>query len=178
MNLERLPAERHGSHHRYARMPPPDPGRGPEPDADGEAAAAPERRPEVLAATASASFRVPDTARVFDELPRASIVAVSRPDAGDITPMLLSYTIEVHYKQFRWRLYKKASQVLYLHFALKRREFLEEFQEKQEQVKEWLQNLGIGEHMPVVHDEDEADDMNVPSPSDETSIRNRYMLIH
>lgn len=40
-------------------------------------------------------------------------------------------------------------------------------------VKEWLQNLGIGEHMPVVHDEDEADDMNVPSPSDETSIRNR-----
>jgi phospholipase D1/2 len=40
-------------------------------------------------------------------------------------------------------------------------------------VKEWLQNLGIGEHMPVVHDEDETDDMNVPSPSDETSIRNR-----
>ncbi|XP_062231200.1 uncharacterized protein LOC133928751 isoform X1 [Phragmites australis] len=35
---------------------------------------------------------------------------------------------------FRWRLYKKASQVLYLHFALKRREFLEEFHEKQEQV--------------------------------------------
>jgi hypothetical protein len=41
----------------------------------------------------------------------------------------------VHYfYQFRWRLYKKASQVLYLHFALKRREFLEEFHEKQEQV--------------------------------------------
>ncbi|XP_062231203.1 phospholipase D zeta 1-like isoform X4 [Phragmites australis] len=35
---------------------------------------------------------------------------------------------------FRWRLYKKASQVLYLHFALKRREFLEEFHEKQEQI--------------------------------------------
>jgi hypothetical protein len=41
----------------------------------------------------------------------------------------------VHYfYQFRWRLFKKASQVLYLHFALKRREFLEEFHEKQEQV--------------------------------------------
>ncbi|CAL4907630.1 unnamed protein product [Urochloa decumbens] len=172
MNLERLPppaGSRHG-HHRYARMPPPSP--------EGEAAPAdpepePERRPEVLAASASASLRVPDAARVFDELPRAYIAAVSRPDAGDITPMLLSYTIEVHYKQFRWRLYKKASQVLYLHFALKRREFLEEFHEKQEQVKEWLQNLGIGEHMPVVHDEDEADDVNVPPQSDDNSIRNR-----
>lgn len=40
-------------------------------------------------------------------------------------------------------------------------------------VKEWLQNLGIGEHMPVVHDEDEADDVNVPPPSDDNSIRNR-----
>jgi len=56
---------------------------------------------------------------------------------------------------------------------LKRREFLEEFHEKQEQVKEWLQNLGIGEHMPVVHDEDEADDVNVPPQSDDNSIRNR-----
>uniref|UniRef100_A0A452YXZ7 Uncharacterized protein n=1 Tax=Aegilops tauschii subsp. strangulata TaxID=200361 RepID=A0A452YXZ7_AEGTS len=73
----------------------------------------------------------------------------------------------------RWRLFKKASQVLYLHFALKRREFLEEFHEKQEQVKEWLQNLGIGDHMPVVHDEDEVDDVNVPSQPDESSIRNR-----
>jgi len=56
---------------------------------------------------------------------------------------------------------------------LKRREFLEEFHEKQEQVKEWLQNLGIGEHMAVVHDEDEADDVNVPPQSDDNSIRNR-----
>jgi phospholipase D1/2 len=80
----------------------------------------------------------------------------------------------VHYfYQFRWRLYKKASQVFYLHFALKRREFLEEFHEKQEQVKEWLQNLGIGEHMPAVHDEDEADDVNIPPQSDDNSIRNR-----
>ncbi|PAN31060.1 hypothetical protein PAHAL_5G392000 [Panicum hallii] len=139
--------------HRYFRMPP---------------------EPEGLAAAASsASFRLPESARVFDELPRARIVGVSRPDAGDITPMLLSYTIEVHYKQFRWLLYKKASQVLYLHFALKRRAFLEEFHEKQEQVKEWLQNLGIGEHMPVVHDDDEADDVHVPSQHDEHSIKNR-----
>nr|CAB3465500.1 unnamed protein product [Digitaria exilis] len=189
MNLERLPPPagwRHG-HYRYARMPPPASPEGEASPEDPEPE--PERRPEVLAASASASLRVPDAARVFDELPRAHIVAVSRPDAGDITPMLLSYTIEVHYKQvrdpspqmfrdvcfyqFRWRLYKKASQVLYLHFALKRREFLEEFHEKQEQVKEWLQNLGIGEHMPVVHDEDEADDVNVPLQSDENSIRNR-----
>ena len=71
---------------RYFRMPP-------EPPA-----------PEGLAAAASsASFRLPESARVFDELPRARIVGVSRPDAGDITPMLLSYTIEVHYKQVRPR---------------------------------------------------------------------------
>ncbi|KAI5018265.1 phospholipase D zeta 1 [Hordeum vulgare subsp. vulgare] len=169
MNMERLPAERHG--HRYERMQP-------EPAAEGDASAssssspsAPARRPEVLAA--SASFRLSEAARVFEELPRATIFSVSRPDAGDITPMLLSYTIEINYKQFRWRLFKKASQVLYLHFALKRREFLEEFHEKQEQVKEWLQNLGIGDHMPVVHDEDEVDDVNVPSQPDESSIRNR-----
>ena len=51
----------------------------------------------------------------------------------------------VHYfYQFRWRLYKKASQVFYLHFALKRREFLEEFHEKQEQVSfsgNWFPDL-------------------------------------
>jgi phospholipase D1/2 len=61
---------------RYVRMPP-----EPEPEAS------------------SASFRLPESARVFDELPRARIVAVSRPDAGDITPMLLSYTVELQYKQ-------------------------------------------------------------------------------
>uniref|UniRef100_A0A0E0L1H9 Phospholipase n=1 Tax=Oryza punctata TaxID=4537 RepID=A0A0E0L1H9_ORYPU len=171
MNVERLVppgAGAGGGRYRYERMP-----RGPvdNGEEEEEEAAVPERRPEVLAA--SASFRLSEAARVFEELPRASIVAVSRPDAGDITPMLLSYTIEVHYKQFRWRLYKKASQVLYLHFALKRREFLEEFHEKQEQVKEWLQNLGIGEHMPVVHDEDEADDVNVPAQAEENSIRHR-----
>ncbi|KAF2547648.1 hypothetical protein F2Q70_00023279 [Brassica cretica] len=46
------------------------------------------------------------------------------------------------------------SQVFYLHFALKKRAFIEEIHEKQEQVKEWLQNLGIGDHAPIVQDED------------------------
>uniref|UniRef100_A0A452YY01 Uncharacterized protein n=1 Tax=Aegilops tauschii subsp. strangulata TaxID=200361 RepID=A0A452YY01_AEGTS len=97
MNMERLPAERHG--HRYERMQP-------EPAAEGDASAssssspsAPARRPEVLAA--SASFRLSEATRVFEELPRATIFSVSRPDAGDITPMLLSYTIEINYKQVR-----------------------------------------------------------------------------
>lgn len=44
------------------------------------------------------SFR-PEPGRIFDELPTASIVHISRPDAADISPMLLSYTIEFQYKQ-------------------------------------------------------------------------------
>ena len=40
-----------------------------------------------------------ESTRIFDELPRATIVQVSRPDAGDISPLLLSYTIELQYKQ-------------------------------------------------------------------------------
>lgn len=36
--------------------------------------------------------------------------------------------------QFKWRLVKKAAQVFYLHFALKKRAFIEEIHEKQEQV--------------------------------------------
>ena len=40
-----------------------------------------------------------ESTRIFYELPRASIVHVSRPDASDISPMLLSYTIELQYKQ-------------------------------------------------------------------------------
>ena len=36
---------------------------------------------------------------IFEELPKAMIVSVSRPDTGDMSPMLLSYTIEVQYKQ-------------------------------------------------------------------------------
>lgn len=53
-------------------------------------------------AVSSFSFAVrPEPARIFDELPKAKIVQVSRPDAGDISPMLLSYTIEFQYKQVR-----------------------------------------------------------------------------
>ncbi|XP_031397086.1 phospholipase D zeta 1 isoform X1 [Punica granatum] len=113
-----------------------------------------------------------EPARMFDELPKATIVSVSRPDASDISPMLLSYTIECQYKQFKWRLLKKASQVLYLHFALKKRAFIEEIHEKQEQVKEWLQNLGIGDHAPMVQDDDDADDEAVLLHHDE-SVKNR-----
>lgn len=83
----------------------------------------------------SGSFiRCGENDSIFEELPKATIVSVSRPDTGDMSPMLLSYTIEVQYKQFKWRLLKKASQVLYLHFALKKRALIEEFHEKQEQV--------------------------------------------
>ncbi|XVE82197.1 hypothetical protein DITRI_Ditri15bG0128100 [Diplodiscus trichospermus] len=114
----------------------------------------------------------PESTRIFDELPKATIVSVSRPDAADISPMLLSYTIEFQYKQFKWRLLKKASHVFYLHFALKKRLFIEEIHEKQEQVKEWLQNLGIGDHAPVVQDDDEPDDDAVPLHNDD-SVKNR-----
>ncbi|XAR48677.1 Phospholipase D [Bertholletia excelsa] len=109
-----------------------------------------------------------ESARVFDELPKATIVSVSRPDAGDISPLLLTYTIEFQYKQFKWQLVKKAPQVFYLHFALKRRAFIEEINEKQEQVREWLQNLGIGDHT-ALPDDDEPDDETVPLRHDESS---------
>jgi len=48
------------------------------------------------------SFRqgsTPESGRIFDELPQATIVSVSRPDPSDISPVQLSYTIEVQYKQ-------------------------------------------------------------------------------
>ncbi|XP_078158717.1 phospholipase D zeta 1-like [Carex rostrata] len=114
-----------------------------------------------------------DSIWIFDELPKAEIISVSRPDASDITPMLLSYTIEFHYKEFKWRLKKKASQVLYLHFALKRRAFIEEIHEKQEQVKEWIQNLGLVDHPPITHDDDEGDDVADAFHHSENSVKNR-----
>ncbi|KAL1539118.1 Phospholipase D zeta 1 [Salvia divinorum] len=113
------------------------------------------------------NFQGGEPARIFHELPKAMIVQVSRPDAGDISPMQLTYTIEFQYKQFKWQLMKKASQVFYLHFALKKRKFIEEIHEKQEQVKEWLQNLGIGDHATVIQDDEEGDDEAVPSRNDE-----------
>ncbi|KAJ6434536.1 hypothetical protein OIU84_018117 [Salix udensis] len=123
----------------------------------------------------SYSFRqFPEPGWIFDELPKATIVSVSRPDtAGDFSPMLLSYTIELQYKQFKWQLLKKASQVLYLHFALKKRTLIKELHEKQEQVKEWLHSLGIVDHVSVVQDADEPDDGAVPVHHQEESARNR-----
>ncbi|KAK6930210.1 Phospholipase D-like domain [Dillenia turbinata] len=114
----------------------------------------------------------PETTRIFDELPKATIISVSRPDASDISPVLLTYTIEFRYRQFKWRLVKKASHVFYLHFALKKRAFVEEIHEKQEQVKEWLQNLGIGDQADVLQEYDEPDDEAVPVNHDE-SAKNR-----
>ncbi|KAL1223695.1 Phospholipase D zeta 1 [Cardamine amara subsp. amara] len=130
----------------------------------------PEQFPSMVSSLFSfAPVPTQESNRIFEELPKATIVSVSRPDAGDISPVLLSYTIECQYKQFKWQLVKKASQVFYLHFALKKRAFIEEIHEKQEQVKEWLQNLGIGDHPPVVQDDD-ADE--VPLHQDE-SAKNR-----
>ncbi|KAL7126517.1 hypothetical protein ABFS83_14G193200 [Erythranthe nasuta] len=111
--------------------------------------------------------------RIFEELPTATIVAVSRPDASDITPLLLSYTIELQYRQFKWQLLKKASQVIYLHIALKKRAIIEDFHEKQEQVKEWLQNIGLGDNSTVMHDEDEPDDGAVPIIYNDDTFRKR-----
>ncbi|KAK4425907.1 Phospholipase D zeta 1 [Sesamum alatum] len=113
------------------------------------------------------NFLEAESPRIFDELPEATIVQVSRPDAADISPMMLTYTIEFQYKEFKWQLMKKASQVFYLHFALKKRKFIEEIHERQEQVREWLQNLGIGDHAPVMPDDEEPDDEAVPSRNDE-----------
>ncbi|KAL9259459.1 Phospholipase D zeta 1-like protein [Drosera capensis] len=115
------------------------------------------------------SFNGVESARIFEELPVATIVHVSRPDAGDISPMLLSYVIELQYKEFKWQLHKKAAQVLYLHFALKKRAFIEEINEKQEQVKEWLQNLGIGDHVHVLPEDDDDEDESVPFQPDESA---------
>ena len=58
--------------------------------------------PPSTAISSAASLRLAggsEDARIFDELPEATIVSVSRPDAADISPMLLSYTIEFRYKQ-------------------------------------------------------------------------------
>ena len=47
--------------------------------------------------------RTPESCRIFDELPKGTIVSVSRPDLSDISPVQLSYTIEVQYKQVQIR---------------------------------------------------------------------------
>ncbi|KAF4359290.1 hypothetical protein F8388_009948 [Cannabis sativa] len=105
-----------------------------------------------MPAAASHSFRQWGelAARIFDDLPMATIL------------------------EFKWRLVKKASQVLYLHFALKKRAFIEEIYEKQEQVKEWLHTIGIVDQTTaVVQDDDEPDDGAVPLHNNEDTVKNR-----
>ncbi|KAL8553907.1 hypothetical protein ACS0TY_002247 [Phlomoides rotata] len=72
--------------------------------------------------------------------------------------------------RFKWQLRKKASQVIYLHLALKKRVIIEEFHEKQEQVREFLHSIGLGDHT-TVHDEDDPDDGALPIY--EGSVKNR-----
>lgn len=55
--------------------------------------------PEASTLSSLYSFHQDTATRIFDELPQATIIQVSRSDAGDISPMLLTYTIEVQYKQ-------------------------------------------------------------------------------
>ncbi|KAI5065331.1 hypothetical protein GOP47_0020026 [Adiantum capillus-veneris] len=98
------------------------------------------------AGSPSVPFLRRDEERIFDELPSATVIDASRSEGLELSQFQLLYTIEIRYKQFQWRLVKKASQVLMLHFDLKKRALFEDLQEKQEQVKEWLQNLGLGEH--------------------------------
>lgn len=112
----------------------------------------------MLAGSPSALFSRREEERIFDELPSATVIDVSRSEGLELNQFLL-YTIEVQYKQFQWRVVKRASQVLMLHFDLKKRALIEDLQEKQEQVKEWLQNLGLGEHTSASgfqgHDEED-----------------------
>ncbi|KAF3600584.1 hypothetical protein F2Q69_00039159 [Brassica cretica] len=86
----------------------------------------------VIRRTAATANCLTGGSQIFEELPKAKIVSVSRPDTTDFSPLLLSYTLELQYKQFKWTLQKKASQVLYLHFALKKRLIIEELHDKQE----------------------------------------------
>ncbi|KAK7277974.1 hypothetical protein RJT34_22995 [Clitoria ternatea] len=120
------------------------------------------------------SRRCGEPSWIFEELPKATIVSASRPDTGDISPSLFSYTIELQYKQFKWRLLKRASQVLYLQFALQKRSLIEDLDHKQEQLKEWLQNLGIEDQTVMVQDDEEPNDGGVPLHS-EDSVENRYV---
>lgn len=60
----------------------------------------PEQIPSMVSSLFSfAPAPTQESNRIFEELPKAVIVSVSRPDAGDISPVLLSYTIECQYKQ-------------------------------------------------------------------------------
>ncbi|KAI9185502.1 hypothetical protein LWI28_007956 [Acer negundo] len=100
--------------------------------------------------SSSVQCKAAEHPRIFEELPKATIVSVSRPDSP------LSFTTNRHplfsllfLFHFKWHFVKKASQVLYLHSAVKKRVIIHEFHEKQEQVKEWLQSLGIVDQVVV-----------------------------
>lgn len=61
--------------------------------------------PPSEALSTSHSFRrCGETVWIFDELPKATVVSVSRPDTGDISSILLSYTIQLQYKQAHTRI--------------------------------------------------------------------------
>ncbi|KAI3992768.1 hypothetical protein MKX01_021729 [Papaver californicum] len=100
--------------------------------------------------------------KIFEELPTSTIVSVTRSDSSDFNPLLLSYTIQLQYKQ-------KAPQVIYLHLQLKKRAIIEEFHEKQEQAKDWLRTLRIGDQTTVMHEGDDLDDETVHSHHEENT---------
>ncbi|QCE07301.1 phospholipase D [Vigna unguiculata] len=143
--------------------------------------------PSEALSTSNSVRRCGETVWIFDELPKATVVSVSRPDTGDISSILLSYTIQLQYKQaqasshilicfflFKWLLVKKASQLLYLQFCLRKRAIIEDFHDRQEQLKEWLQNLGIADQTVIEHEDEEPDDGAVPLLH-EDSVKNRYV---
>ncbi|XP_024390954.1 phospholipase D zeta 1 [Physcomitrium patens] len=95
---------------------------------------------------------------IFKEPPVATVVSVTRSEG---TSFQLIYTIDFEYRQFKWRLVKKATQVFSLHSAIKIRALVEDLHEKQEQAREWFQNLGIGDHAGInlhVQEDDEQDE--------------------
>lgn len=100
---------------------------------------------------------------IFKEPPVATVVSVFRSEG---TAFQLIYTIDFEYRQFKWRLVKKATQVFSLHSALKFRALVEDLHEKQEAAREWFQSLGIGEHTGInLQEEEEAEQDEVPSTS-------------
>ena len=126
--------------------------------------------------------------QIFKELPTARVVDVSRSERNDSSNIAIQlvYTIEFQYKQFTWRLEKKAIQCFFLHLALKKRALLEELQEKQELVKEYIHNLGFGDEQPtppgalrsqLSHDRHERRERHERQNSHENMSRERRMSL-
>ncbi|WVY95871.1 hypothetical protein V8G54_028022 [Vigna mungo] len=60
--------------------------------------------PPSAALSTSHSFRrCGETVWIFDEMPKATVVSVSKPDTGDISSILLSYTIQLHVRPLEGR---------------------------------------------------------------------------